>query len=285
MRFFGEIEGTTAGVSFHDRRTLARSGIHRPLQGGICGGADGAESVVVSGGYADDQDNGWEVIYTGHGGQDPNSKQQIADQKWTIGNAGLRANCIEGRPVRLVRGAHRGSDFAPASGLRYDGLFRVHSYWQEREKNGFQICRFRLLADSDGGEERAFSPPAAVSQPVKRTTSTIQRIVRNTEVTSRVKDYHLHACQVCGTKLQTPGGLYAEGAHIKALGQPHNGPDIEANVLCLCPNCHVLFDSGAVMINDNFTLIGVSGSLRLARKHFIDVAYISHHRNHFKTRL
>jgi putative restriction endonuclease len=283
MRVFGEIEGIPVGVNFSDRRTLAGSGIHRPLQGGICGGADGAESIVISGGYADDQDNGWEVIYTGHGGRDPNSGRQVADQEWTAGNAGLRANCIEGRPVRLVRGAHRGSDFAPKSGFRYDGLFRIDSYWQEPGKDSFLICRFRLLAD--GGEEKASPKPAVVSQPVKRATSTIQRIVRNTEVTSRVKDYHLHACQFCGTKLQTPGGFYAEGAHIKALGQPHNGPDIEANVLCLCPNCHVLFDSGAVMINDDFTLIGLLGSLRLAREHFIDVAYVSHHRNHFKIRL
>ena len=34
----------------------------------------------------------------------------------------------------------------------------------------------------------------------------------------------------------------AIGAHIKDLGRPHNGPDTEENVLCLCPNHHALFD-------------------------------------------
>lgn len=38
---------------------------------------------------------------------------------------------------------------------------------------------------------------------------------------------------------------YAEAAHIRALGSPHNGPDVIENVLCLCPNHHVLFDNGA----------------------------------------
>ena len=42
--------------------------------------ADGADSIVVSGGYEDDEDDGDTIIYTGHGGNDANSKKQIADQ-------------------------------------------------------------------------------------------------------------------------------------------------------------------------------------------------------------
>jgi hypothetical protein len=35
------------------------------------GSQTGAESIVVSGGYEDDEDHGDTIIYTGHGGNDP----------------------------------------------------------------------------------------------------------------------------------------------------------------------------------------------------------------------
>ncbi|WP_329294801.1 HNH endonuclease [Streptomyces sp. NBC_01455] len=45
-----------------------------------------------------------------------------------------------------------------------------------------------------------------------------------------------------------PGGAYSEGAHIQALGSPHNGSDTTDDVLCLCPTCHVMFDGGAIVL-------------------------------------
>jgi putative restriction endonuclease len=69
-RTYGEIVGYPPGSTFVNRADLAASRVHRPLQGGICGGEDGAESIVVSGGYPDDEDHGVEVIYTGQGGRD-----------------------------------------------------------------------------------------------------------------------------------------------------------------------------------------------------------------------
>src|SRR4051794_25043048 len=99
MRVFGQIDGVRVGTTFVNRKALAAAGLHRHLMGGICGGRDGAESVVVPGGYVDDIDNGDEVIYTGHGGNDPAKGTQIANQEWKVGNAGMAANCIEGRPV------------------------------------------------------------------------------------------------------------------------------------------------------------------------------------------
>ena len=67
----------------------------------------------------------------------------------------------------------------------------------------------------------------------------------------RVKQLHEHTCQICGLRLITPTGPYAEAAHIRPLGRPHDGPDTADNILCLCPNDHVLFDTGAVWISDN----------------------------------
>ncbi|NLU99268.1 hypothetical protein B6N13_14395 [Marinomonas sp. UCMA 3892] len=73
----------------------------------------------------------------------------------------------------------------------------------------------------------------------------------------------------------------AEAAHIKPLGQPHNGPDVESNILCLCPNHHVLFDNGGFTIADDLSLIGIEGELKTVKKHTVDLAFIQYHREHY----
>jgi putative restriction endonuclease len=57
-RVFGHIPGNPAGTSYINREALSRARVRGPHQGCIWGGKDGAESVVVSGGYVDDQDHG-----------------------------------------------------------------------------------------------------------------------------------------------------------------------------------------------------------------------------------
>jgi len=77
----GAIPGVEIGRWFPSRRACHEAGVHRPLQAGICGtGQTGAESIVVSGGYDDDEDYGTVILYTGHGGRDPNTGRQVADQ-------------------------------------------------------------------------------------------------------------------------------------------------------------------------------------------------------------
>ena len=76
-RIFGPIPGIEVGATFPDRTSAAKVGVHRPLRAGISGsGAEGADSIVVSGGYEDDQDFGDEIIYTGHGGS---ADQEVRD--------------------------------------------------------------------------------------------------------------------------------------------------------------------------------------------------------------
>src|SRR5947207_3435145 len=102
---FGEIPGVPEGTGFSSRQALHESGAHRPLRAGICGTErNGAESIVLSGGYEDDEDRGDTIIYTGHGGQDPLTHEQIADQEFTRQNAALVTSERLGQPVRVVRG-------------------------------------------------------------------------------------------------------------------------------------------------------------------------------------
>ena len=117
-RFFGTPEGVHIGQQFIDRREVHDLHVHHPTQGGISGTkADGADSIVVSGGYVDDEDHGDHgdyILYTGQSGKDPNSNRQIGDQNAEApGNAGLITSMVRGLPVRVVRGPHRGSPYAP----------------------------------------------------------------------------------------------------------------------------------------------------------------------------
>ena len=283
---FGHVEGFPVGSAFRTRKDLAEAGVHRPLQVGIAGSwkSGGADSVVVSGGYEDDQDEGDLIIYTGHGGSDPSTKKQVKDQTLDAsGNRALAYNKYSGYPVRVIRGSGGDPDHSPASGFRYDGLFRVEDYGLRKGRSGHMVARFRLtgLAEADvhAFEEELPSSDAPVgkAKPKRRETSTT-RVVRDSVVGRWVKQKHKFHCQFCGETLQTPVGPYAEGAHIRPLGKPHLGPDVAENILCLCPNHHVLFDSGAVGVAAGGRLIGLIGVLRLARGHEPAPEQFAYHR-------
>ncbi len=67
-RLFGEIQGYPEGTIFDSREAPSKAGVHRPTMAGIPGTAeDGADSIVLSGGYEDDLDFGDEIVYTDHG--------------------------------------------------------------------------------------------------------------------------------------------------------------------------------------------------------------------------
>jgi hypothetical protein len=162
VRTFGEIPGVEMGRGFPSRLLLSRAGVHAPTQAGISGSADeGADSIVLSGGYEDDEDDGDVIVYTGHGGNDPDSGKQVADQELTRQNRALATSCERRLPVRVVRGAGHRSPHSPADGYRYDGLYYVDRYWQESGRSGFRIWRFRLVKDPNQVLGREATPGTA----------------------------------------------------------------------------------------------------------------------------
>ncbi|MBV7377288.1 YDG/SRA domain-containing protein [Maritimibacter dapengensis] len=276
----GALQGVSQGQGFVDRRELYDSGVHRALQAGIVGrGKVGAESIVLSGGYVDDEDYGSVVIYTGEGGRDQNSGRQIANQSFSRGNQALVTSCLEGTPVRLVRKMNVEGNDVSGPKYRYDGLFHVESYWQETGLDGHQVCRFRLV------DERAYQGYLGSNSPTelnhstsaRRVESVVQRVVRDTALGRRVKELHDYTCQVCGGRLHCVGGPYAEAAHIRPVGRPHNGPDDLSNLLCLCPNHHVLLDRGALVIDQNWNVQPLATKLRMVDRHKLDPAQTSYH--------
>lgn len=292
-RIFGHVPGYPEGSVFESRAELSAAGVHRPTQAGISGsGGEGADSIVLSGGYEDDQDLGDVIIYTGHGGRDQASGKQVADQTLTLQNLALAKNKTLGLPVRVIRGGKHRSPFGPESGYRYDGLFSVDDYWHERGRSGFRVWRYRLVKIKDDAAPPQTAEPSQGQllddgggrQPARRETTTL-RIVRDTKKAREVKKLYDFTCQMCGVRLEGPAGPYAEAAHIRPLGAPHDGPDSTENLLCLCPNHHVLFDLGGVTIADDFTLIGAAaGRLTVHPRHRISTEHVRYHREHYLVR-
>ncbi len=273
-RRFGHVLGYPPGSWFESRKALLEAGVHRQLQAGISGSErEGAESIVLSGGYEDDQDIGEVIIYTGQGGRNPATGKQVSDQALKRGNLALAKSRTNGLPVRVIR--------KDDGGYRYSGLFQVVDFWREEGRAGYLVWRFRLvqIGSITAQEQQVAEEKGGYGAP-KRAETTILRIVRDTEQARAVKELYDYRCQVCGTRLEGPAGPYAEAAHIRPLGIPHNGPDTSDNLLCLCPNHHVLFDLHAFSISDDLSLIGISGHLITHPGHRISRAHLAYHRRH-----
>ena len=273
-RIFGHIPGYPEGSWFASRIDLSKAGVHRPRRAGISGnGREGADSVVVAGRYEETGDCGGEILYTGHGGREPETGQQIGHQTLTRGNLALATSRVLGLPVRVVRGARLSSPYAPAVGYRYDGLYMVADYWQEQGRSGFLLWRFRLLRLPETGT-------LPMDEHLSSQQPNVVRFIYETEAGRQLKELYHYRCQICGIRLITPVGPYAEAVHIRPLAAPHNGPDLAENLLCLCPNHHVLFELGSLAIADDFTLLGDQGRLTVDFRHRINKAHVRYHRAH-----
>jgi putative restriction endonuclease len=140
-----------------------------------------------------------------------------------------------------------------------------------------------LLDGDEGYGGRDAADAEGTTGPTARRESTSSRLVRNAALATQVKELHGHACQVCETRLQYKRKPYSEAAHIRGLGSPHDGPDELPNLLCLCPNHHVLFDGLEIYIDVDGIVKrthggGSVGSLRRHADHQIDETYLQYHR-------
>ena len=145
----------------------------------------------------------------------------------------------------------------------YHGLFRSAVKNKARERLVAYEARtgdrsWRALVACEQGD----SAEPSADERAERAKTVADRIIRSTQVTAAVKRIYGHRCQVCGLVLVTRDGPYAEGAHIRPLGEPHNGPDVIGNVLCLCPNDHVRLDRGSIWIDQAGHVVdGKSGAI------------------------
>ncbi|MGW3563320.1 HNH endonuclease [Streptomyces sp. NPDC000941] len=140
-----------------------------------------------------------------------------------------------------------------------------------------------LLDGVEDGHIEQTADEEGAPGPTARRESTSSRLIRNAALANQVKELHDDACQVCETRLQYKRRPYSEAAHIRGLGSPHDGPDELPNLLCLCPNHHVLFDGLEIYIDAGGVVRQIQGgeSLGLLRRragHRIDETYLRYHR-------
>jgi 5-methylcytosine-specific restriction endonuclease McrA len=132
-----------------------------------------------------------------------------------------------------------------------------------------------------------------LEQSPKTVTTLITRRVRDTDLIKNLKSKYDNACQVCNIKIITGVNLhYSEAHHLRPLGKPHNGPDIEGNLIILCPNHHIEFDRLAIAINpekkvlehidQNNKYYGMPLAISL---HNIEAQYLEYHYSFFKLNL
>lgn len=152
-RIVGAIPGVLIGDVFFFRMELCVVGLHGQAQAGIdyvpasqsSNREPIATSVIVSGGYEDDQDGGDVIIYTGHGGQDKHSRQCV-HQKLECGNLALERSMHYGIEVRVIRGfKYEGSGSASGKVYVYDGLYRIVECWFDIGKSGFGVYKYKLV--------------------------------------------------------------------------------------------------------------------------------------------
>ena len=99
---------------------------------------------------------------------------------------------------------------------------------------------------------------------------TVYRTLRDTALARRIKRIYKNKCQICRKTTKLFGDkTYAEGHHIKPLGRSFGGADVQGNILCVCPTCHVQLDYGAIPI--------IYSELLTDSRHEVDEAMVDYH--------
>ncbi|XP_058092902.1 E3 ubiquitin-protein ligase ORTHRUS 2-like [Magnolia sinica] len=182
-------QGVLVGESWEDRMECRQWGVHLPHVAGIAGQSEhGAQSVALSGGYQDDEDHGEWFLYTGSGGRDLSgnkrtNKEQSFDQQFDKMNEALRVSCKKGYPVRVVRShKEKRSSYAPETGVRYDGIYRIEKCWRKVGIQGFKVCRY-LFVRCDN-EPAPWTSDETGDRP--RSLPDIKELKKATDITERM---------------------------------------------------------------------------------------------------
>ncbi|KAI7736892.1 hypothetical protein M8C21_032323 [Ambrosia artemisiifolia] len=164
----GPVPGVEIGDIFFFRMELCLAGVHAPSMAGIdymgvkVAGEDDsmAVSIVSSGGYEDEGDDGEVLIYSGQGGVQRKDKQ-FSDQQLVRGNLALEKSLHKANEVRVIRGL---KDFASPTGkvYVYDGLYKIHESWVEKGKSGCNIFKYKFVRVA--GQAEAFTLWKSIQQ-------------------------------------------------------------------------------------------------------------------------
>jgi len=181
----------------------------------------------------------------------------------TENNSGKRLNVIWGVGASHALYHENGRWYHPLESFP-GAFFDANGYILFKTEDEYRSCKYLNLGKDVNVPESISSIPGYVQvkgtfqeasdmaepEGTSRVSTTISRIIRDTALSRKVKNLYKSQCQICRLTLQLHGGQpYAEAHHIKPLGSKHNGPDVEGNIICVCPNCHAQVDFGAIEID------------------------------------
>eukprot|EP00878_Enallax_costatus_P002906 GHUV01003100.1.p1 GENE.GHUV01003100.1~~GHUV01003100.1.p1 ORF type:complete len:864 (+),score=393.39 GHUV01003100.1:552-3143(+) len=232
-------KGVQVGDWWKDRLDCRQWGAHFPHVAGIAGQSSrGAQSVVLSGGYEDDHDEGEWFLYTGSGGRDLSgnkrtNKEQSFDQTFENMNKALKISCLRGLPVRVVRSyKEKRSSYAPSTEtpVRYDGIYRILRCWRKKGAQGFLMCRYLFVrcdnapapwTSDETGDTIRLDIPDLAAKEIQQAQGQVFEMAENP-----YWDYNKEAGQWCWAKEQPPSGKVPGGGDaIKKLKKKASAHD------------------------------------------------------------
>lgn len=211
---------------------------------------------------------GDEFTYIGEG--------QSGDQELTAGNRYLAEAKTAPLPIFFF---YKSGD---ADAWEYRGQVEVLDYERVR-RNGRRVFEFTLTYQTRDRVDQ--SSHASDISPPRRIETRRSRVVRDTQLSTQLKEEYGCECQICGdVRQRSPGERYAEAHHIRPLGSPHDGPDIRPNLIVLCPNHHADFDYGVVSVDPDTGRVAHAydqtvdaTTLTTRQDHEIDPEYLRYH--------
>ncbi|WP_153952828.1 HNH endonuclease [Halosegnis longus] len=122
------------------------------------------------------------------------------------------------------------------------------------------------------------------TSPTRRTRA-VTRVQRDQSLVDTLKSLYANRCQLCGDRRQydqTTG--FSHVHHLQPLGAPHDGPDVTANMLVVCPNHHADLDHGLVAVDPESLEIThayadaeTNATLTVVDEHELGAAYLRYH--------
>jgi putative restriction endonuclease len=101
-------------------------------------------------------------------------------------------------------------------------------------------------------------PAETFDRPIIQTL--ISRPFRDIAFKAAIRRAYKDTCAFTGLKLINGGGRpEIDAAHIRPVGEGHNGPDSVRNGLALCKTAHWLFDRGLVTLDDDLKIVQAKG--------------------------
>ncbi|GAA2290586.1 hypothetical protein GCM10010415_72830 [Streptomyces atrovirens] len=238
----------------------------------------------------------------------PNAKATPEYPFWHLRGSGLwevqgiPAELTEKMPKTSILDAHhpQAGFKEEAAGLLRDPVTRLdaiaticETYLQDVDRQalferiglaGYTTAGSLSSPSEDESSDAGTDEYGRATGPAPRRDTTRSVIVRDEALARKVKELEGDRCQICDTTLRYLNRPYSEAAHIRGLGRPHHGPDELQNLLCLCANCHVLFDGLEIYVDPDGLVRGTRGDreprpLRRDPGHPMDETHIGYHRD------